>query len=298
MSITGRIEDLDALAVLKDDSSSGVLWYDRSGDNLSLCPPDSLNDLEEFPNSLHQNLICYTTCQPSEQWPGAFTSGSIPTVWTNLDTLGSTRSERQESSALVIEKRGQRPIVLRTQTTNDIEWRRAQLDLEFKIRKRMSDEISTRKSGNVFVPLESDIAVERVRKAYKELLSQQKTFQQQEELPVETLMWSDIQEAFESYRAELEDWPQNDFDNDLAEVNGLEDSESKRREIFVAMIGALAMSQTEGCCHIWFKNGPHLVGFNKLITACRGLQRLQLWRIRMIKNPEEVIDRVNSGSTM
>jgi hypothetical protein len=111
-------------------------------------------------------------------------------------------------------------------------------------------------------------------------------------------MWSDIQEIFESYRAELEDWPQSDFDNDLANVNGLDDSESKRREIFVAMIGALAMSQTEGCCHIWFEDGPHLVGFNKLITACRGLQRLQLWRIRMIKNPEEVIDRVNSGSTM
>jgi hypothetical protein len=299
MSIIGRIEDNDTLAVLKDDRSSGVLYYDRSGDNLSLCRPDSLDDLEEYPNSLHQNLISYTTCQPSEQWPGTFTSESIPTVWTNLDTgLGSTRSERQESSALVIEKRGQRPIVLRTQTTNDIEWRRAQVDLELKIRKRMRDEMSTRESGNEFERLASEIAVKRVREAYKELLTQQKTFQPKEELPVETLMWSDIQEFFESYRAELEDWPQNDFDNDLANVNGLEDSESKRREIFVAMIGALAMSQTEGCCHIWFKDGPHLVGFNKLITACRGLQRLQLWRIRMLENPEEVIDRVNSGSTM
>ena len=299
MSIIGRIEDNDTLAVLKDDRSSGVLYYDRSGDNLSLYRLDSLNDLEEFPNSLDQNLYCYTTCQPSEQWPGTFTSGSIPTVWTDLDTdLGSTSSDRQKSSALVIEKRGQRPIVLRTQTMNDIEWRRAQVDLEFKIRKRMRDEISTRKSGNAFEPLASAIAVKRVREAYKELLTQQKTFQPKEELPVETSMWGDIQEVFESYRDELQDWPQNDFDNDLADVNGLKDSESKRREIFVAMIGAKAMSQTEGCCHIQFEGGPHLVGFNKLITACRGLQRLQLWRIRMLENPEEAMDRVNSGYTM
>jgi hypothetical protein len=299
MSIIGRIEDNDTLAVLKDDRSTGVLFYDRSGDNLSLYRLNSLDDLEEYPNSLDPNLYCYTTCQPSEQWPGTFTSESIPTVWADLDTgLGSTRSERQESSALVIEKRGQRPIVLRTQTMNEIKWRRAQVDLESKIRKRMGDEMSTRGSGNAFKPLASEIAVERVRKAYKELLTQQKTFQPKEGLPVETLMWGDIQEVFESYRDELQDWPQKDFDNDLAAVNGLEDSESKRREIFVAMIGALAMSQTEGCFHISFKGGPHLVGFNKLITACRGLQRLQLWRIRMIKNPEEVMDRVNSGSTM
>jgi hypothetical protein len=57
MSIIGRIEDNDTLAVLKDDRSTGVLFYDRSGDNLSLYRLNSLDDLERIPELPGPELV-------------------------------------------------------------------------------------------------------------------------------------------------------------------------------------------------------------------------------------------------